>query len=117
MESSKKKTPGRPAQLSKRETTTGIRLSKAERFIIFQKARRTGMNLTTYIRQMAIQGKVVARFTEEERQIVGQLVQMSVDIHQLAQVAKDQGILKAMLHFESIRNKIDGLLNRIRHDK
>jgi hypothetical protein len=117
MESSKKKIPGRPAQLSKRETTTGIRLSKAERFIIFQKARRTGMNLTTYIRQMAIQGKVVARFTEEERQIVGQLVQMSVDIHQLAQVAKDQGILKAMLHFESIRNKIDGLLNRIRHDK
>ncbi len=117
MESSKKKTAGRPVQLTKRESSTGIRLTKAERFIIFQKARRTGMTLTSYIRQMAIRGTVETRFTDEERQVVSQLVQMSTDIHQLAQVAKDQGILKAMLHFESMRNKFDGLLNRIRHDK
>jgi hypothetical protein len=117
MESSKKKTAGRPVQLTKRESSTGIRLTKAERFIIFQKARRTGMTLTSYIRQMAIRGTVVNRFTNEERQVVSQLIQMSTDIHQLAQIAKDQGTLKAMIHFESMRNKIDGLLNRIRHDK
>ncbi len=112
-----KKNTGRPLLPVKRENTTGIRLTKAEHFIITQKARRTGINLTTYIRQMAIHGTVVARLTDEDRQFVRQLIQLSNDMNQLVQLAREQGILKAMLHFETTRNKIDELLKQLSHDK
>jgi hypothetical protein len=112
-----KKNTGRPVQPIKRENSTGIRLTKAEHFIIFQKARRTGMNLTTYIRQMAIHGTVVARLTEEDRQFVRQLIQLSGDMHQLVQLAREQGILKVMLHFETVRQKVDKVLQQLHHDK
>jgi hypothetical protein len=117
MKNSGKKGTGRPSTTEARENTTGIRLTKAERFIIVQKARRTGMNLTTYIRQMAINGKVVGRFSEEDRQIVRELIQMSSDIHQVATVAKEAGILKATHHYEALRDRIDQLLNWLDHDK
>jgi hypothetical protein len=117
MTNSGKKHKGRPSASDARENTTGIRLTKAERFIITQKARRTGMNLTTYIRQMAINGKVIGRLNEEDRQIVRELIQMSSDIHQVAMVAKEAGILKATHHYEGLRNRIDELLNRLDHDK
>lgn len=117
MNSPSKKNTGRPVLAVKRENTTGIRLTKAEHFIITQKARRTGMNLTTYIRQVAIHGTVVARLTEEDRQFVRQLIQLSNNMNQLVLLAKEQGILKAMLHFEAARNKIDELLKQLDHDK
>lgn len=117
MTNSGKKSKGRPSLSDARANTTGIRLTKAERFIITQKARRTGMNLTTYIRQMAINGKVVGRFSEEDRQIVRELIQMSGDIHQVATVAKEAGILKATHHYQALRDRIDQLLTRLDHDK
>jgi len=112
-----KKQTGRPVLAVKRENTTGIRLTKAEHFILTQKAKRTGMNLTTYIRQVAIHGTVVARLTEEDRQFVRQLIQLSNDLHQLVLLAREQGILKVVLHFEVMRDKIDALLKQLNHDK
>jgi hypothetical protein len=117
MEKVGKKNAGRPAQIVTRENSLGIRLTKSERFIIFQKARRTGMNLSTYIRQMAINGKVIAQLSEEDRQIVRQLIQMSGDIHQLVVTAQEAGMLKATMHYEVLRNRIDTLINQFNHDK
>jgi hypothetical protein len=117
MNNPSKKHTGRPTQPITRENSTGIRLTKSERFIIQQRARRTGMNLTTYIREMAVNGKVVSRLSEEDRQIVRQLIQMSGDIHQLVKAAKEAGLPKATLHYEALRNRIDNLLNQFSHDK
>jgi hypothetical protein len=117
MNSPTKKNTGRPVLPVKRENTTGIRLTKVEHFILTQKARRTGMNLTTYIRQVALNGAVVARLTEEDRQFVRQLIQLSNDLHQLVLLAREQGTLKALLHFQSTRDKIDALLKQLNHDK
>jgi len=112
-----KKNTGRPIQPVKRENAIGIRLTPVERFRIEQKAGRTGMNLTTYIRQMALTGKIIDRLTEEDRQILRQLIQMSCSISELAKVASDAGMLKAMFHFEALRNRIDNLIDQFNHDK
>jgi hypothetical protein len=50
MEREKRKCGGRPKQIIKRESATGVRFTKAEYFIIQQKASRAGMKITTYIR-------------------------------------------------------------------
>ncbi len=96
MTNSGKKQKGRPSLSDARENTTGIRLTKAERFIITQKARRTGMNLTTYIRQMAINGKVIGRFGDEDRQILREL---SSDVQKRYSPDRNGG--KRGRHFES----------------
>ncbi len=117
MSSTNKKAPGRPQQMHKRENTTGIRLTKAERFIIFQKARRTGMNMTTYIRQVALHGSVTPRLSDEDRQIVSQLIDLSNTVNDLARRAQQEGMMKIMLHFEATRNKIDEILQQLKHDQ
>ena len=69
-----KRTPGRPKKVVKRECTSGIRLTKSEDFIIREKAAKAGLSFTSYIRKMAIYGQLKAKFTDEERQFVRQLV-------------------------------------------
>jgi hypothetical protein len=51
-----KKKPGRPKKAVTRQRTTGIRFTKAEHFVITQKAKKAGLKLTTYIREIAING-------------------------------------------------------------
>jgi hypothetical protein len=105
---------GRPKKPVKRETTTGIRFSKAEYFVIKQKASKSGLRMTAYIRQMALQGQVIAKMNDEERQFVRDLVGMSNNINQLAKKAHQEGLLKALLLFETYRDQLDLLLQRIK---
>ena len=87
MEREKMKCGGRPKQDIKRESATGVRFTKAEYFIVQQKASKAGMKLTTFIREMALNGKVIAKISEEERQFVRQLIGISNNLNQLAKKA------------------------------
>lgn len=75
------------------------------------------MKITAYIRLMAIEGKVLARLTETEKQQLKMLVGIANNINQMAKKAHREGLLKALLFFEKIRNELDQILNRIRHDQ
>jgi hypothetical protein len=112
-----KKNTGRPSQPVKRENAIGIRLTLSERFIIEEKAERASMRLTAYLRHMAIHGKVIARLSEEDRKIVRQLIQMTNEIHELVVLADKEGMLRAILEFESVRNRIDNLIDQFNYDK
>ncbi|MDQ2719449.1 MAG: MobC family plasmid mobilization relaxosome protein [Bacteroidota bacterium] len=95
-------------------TVTSLRLTKAERYIIKNKAVKAGMAVTAYIRQMAIHGKVSARLSEEEGQFVRELVGISNNLNQLAKKANAGQFLSAILEFEKYRNIIDELLEKLR---
>ena len=104
---------GRPrTQVSR--AVTSIRLTKAERFIIKNKAGKAGISITAYIRQMAIHGKVSARLGEEEGQFVRELVGISNNLNQLVKKANAGQFLSAILEFEKYRNIIDELLEKLR---
>jgi len=117
MSTQTKKNSGRPAQSIKREKPMGVRLTASERFIITQKAERAGMTLTAYLRHMAINGKVIARPMQEDRNIVKQLIKMTAEIHQLIVIAEKEGMLKATLQYEGLRSRIDNLIDQFNHDK
>ena len=70
------------------------------------------MKMTTYIRQMAINGKITPRMNEEERQFVRQLVGMANNLNQLTKKAHQEGLLTAVLMFEKYRNLVDELLKK-----
>src|SRR5688500_11884957 len=107
LETVKKNRKGRPGKPVKRESVTGVRFTKAEYFIIKQKASKTGLGITVYIREMALKGQVTERMNEEERQFVRQLVGMSRNINQLAKKAHQEGLLTALVFFETHRNQFD----------
>lgn len=106
---------GRPKKLVRRERTTGIRFTKTEHFIVKEKASKAGLKMTAYVRQMAINGMVKSRLTEDESRFVRQLVGMSNNINQLTKSCHEEGMLKAMMYFERYRNQIDYLLQKLRH--
>jgi hypothetical protein len=91
---------GRPRKLVKKESATGVRFTKPEYFIVKHKAEKAGLKITAYIRQMAINGKVMQRLNEEERQFVRQLVGISNNLNQLTKKAHQAGIHFIQLNLE-----------------
>ncbi len=98
---------GRPRKLVKKESATGVRFTKPEYFIVKHKAEKAGLKITAYIRQMAINGKVMQRLNEEERQFVRQLVGISNNLNQLTKKAHQAGIHFIQLNLEQYSRNED----------
>lgn len=109
-----KHTGGRPKKLVKRETVTGVRFTKIEYYVVKQKASRAGLRISLYIRQMALQGKIISKLSEEERQFVRQLSGMANNLNQLTKKGHQEGLLAAVLMFEKYKNLIEELLEKMK---
>ena len=107
-----KHTGGRPKKSVKRETVTGVRFTKAEYYVVKQKASKSGQKISLYIRQMALQGKIIARMSDEERHFVRQLSGMANNLNQLTKKAHQEGLLTAVLMFEKHKELVEGLLEK-----
>lgn len=105
---------GRPKKAIKREAATGVRFTKSEYFLVKHKASKAGLRITQYIREMAIEGQVMARLTPEERSQIKQLVGMANNLNQLAKTAHQEGVLKAMFYFDKYVKELDGLLYKLK---
>ena len=104
---------GRPKKQVKREIIKGVRFTQVEYYVVKNKAAKSGMGITVYIRQMAINGNVTARLNEEERQFVRQLVGIANNLNQLTKKGHQEGFLKAVLMFEQYRQLLDELLEKL----
>ena len=105
---------GRPKQTIKKDTVTGVRFSKLEHFVVKQKASKAGLGISVYIREMALNGQVIARLSNEERQFVRAALGIANNLNQLTIKAHKEGLLKALLLFETYRNQFDELLQRFK---
>ena len=105
---------GRPKKAVKKEIVRSIRFSKTEYFIVKQHASKWGLKITVYIRQMALQGQIIARLSEEERQFVRQLIGMANNLNQLTKMGHQEGFITSVLMFEKYKNVIDELLEKLK---
>ena len=110
----KKKAAGRPRQAVKKEAQVCARYTRAEYFVVQEKASRFGMNISEYIRQASLSGRVKARLTEEEREMARQLVGMANNLNQLIKACHEESLLQAMIYFESYRNRLDEILRKLK---
>lgn len=111
----KKKKGGRPTKTLKRELRITARFSKLEHYVLQQKAGKAGINISEFIRQAAITGKVTARQTPEERLSTKQLIGMANNLNQMAKVANREGIASIRLVLESCLFQINSILNKLQH--
>ena len=105
---------GRPKKAVKKEIVRSVRFSKTEYFIVKQHASKWGLKITVYIRQMALQGQIIARLSEEERQFVRQLIGMANNLNQLTKMGHQEGFITSVLMFEKYKNVIDELLEKLK---
>ena len=105
---------GRPEKPVKKEIIRSIRFSKTEFFIIKQLALKAGLQITSYVRQTALHGKIISRLSEEERLFVRQLIGIANNLNQLTKKGHQEGFLTAVLLFEKYKNFIDELLEKLK---
>ena len=108
------KKPGRPAKDIRKVVRACVRLTQLEYFIIKEKAASAGLKPSNYIRQTAINARVIPRLTEDEVHFVRQLIGMSGNINQVAKICHRDGLFEAMQYFESYRNLIDGVIKKLK---
>ncbi|HWK03830.1 MAG TPA: hypothetical protein VNS58_09365 [Puia sp.] len=111
------KITGRPPKAIRQEKNIGFFVTHQQYFIIQQKALKAGVNLSDYLRQTAVSGQVMTRWTADEREIFKRLVGMSNELNELVELARQQGTLSAMLYFEQSRDKIDWIIKQLDHDQ
>lgn len=109
-----KKKAGRPLQAVKKEVKASVRYTRSEYFAIREKASKAGLKASEYIRQITLSGQVKSRLTEEERTVARQLVGMANNLNQLAKTCHQQGLLSAMVYFESYRDSLDEVLRKLK---
>lgn len=110
----RKKKGGRPLQAVKKEVKASVRYTRSEYFLIREKASRSGLKVSEYIRQITLSGQVISRLTEEERVVARQLVGMASNLNQLAKACHQQGLLQAMVYFEFYRDSLDEVLKKLK---
>jgi len=110
----KRKKAGRPTKRVKKEVKVTIRLSRQDHFIVREKATNAGLKMSAYIRKVSIETRILPRLTEEERDAVKHLIGMSNNLNQLTKACHQEGVLSAMLYFESYRNEVDDILIKLR---
>lgn len=113
-ESGRKKKAGRPAKTVKKEIRACVRYTKIEYFIIKEKAGKANLNVSEYIRQLSIHGKVNARLSQEEQTWIRQLIGMANNLNQLAKACHQQGISQALISFEWYRTELDELFKKLK---
>ncbi len=106
---------GRPFKIIRKDIRTAVRFSKAEYFIVQQKAIKACLKVSSYMREVAINTEIKQGLNEEEQQFVRQLIGMSNNLNQLTRKAHQEGMLSAMRYFETFKGDIDNLLIKFRH--
>jgi hypothetical protein len=108
---------GRPKKAVVQEKNIGFFVTFTQWAIIERKMAAAGVNISDYMRQMAVQGEVRAKWTAEEREMVKKLIGMSVDLHGLVTVARTQGLAVAMDLFVQYRGELDEIIKKLCHDR
>ena len=109
-----KKKAGRPVKIVKRQIRKTIRFTGSEFFIIKENAAKAGVKPAEYIRQTAIYATIKSRLTQEERLAVKALIGMANNINQIAKACHREGLLQAMVYFESYRKQVDEVLEKLK---
>jgi len=100
MEKQKENKPkrGRPTKESaKLNRSINLKLTEGDIVTLRQKAASLGMTATQYVRQMALTGKIVDRYTHEQLDLRRKLAGMANNLNQIAKQANKSGFLEAGL--------------------
>ncbi len=101
---------GRPIKTIKKDSGIRVRLSKTERYLISEKAKKAGVKLSDWVRQAAKTAKVTSRFSSDEMSMMRTLTGMANNLNQLTKLAHQKGLLVIQQKCRSLISLIDDAL-------
>jgi hypothetical protein len=104
---------GRPKKAIIQEKNIGFYVTWKQYTVIQKKAEQAHVNISDYMRQMAVNGYVKAKWTAEEREMVKKLIGISAGIHQLVLIAREKGAVEVEQVFLEYRDKIDEIIEKL----
>lgn len=107
---------GRPLKAVKRESHIRVRLTKTEHFLIDEKAKKAGMNISEWFRRSAVRGKVLVRTSTEDLKLLRSLAGMANNLNQLTKLAHTQGLLIVQRKCRELLSAIDDTLKFLSRD-
>ena len=107
------KSKGRPKQAVRQERNIGFYVRHSEYAVIQKKAELAHVTISDYMRQVAINGYVKAKWTDEEWVAVKELIGISNALHRLGDRVKEVGCDGVAEEFILYRDKIDNFLNKV----
>jgi hypothetical protein len=111
------KITGRPPKAKKQEKNIGFFVTNEQYAVIQEKAAQAKVNISDYMRQMAVNGYVKIRWTATDVANLKQLVELSNALHAVAGIAEKEGALSAMAFFAGYRDRIDVVIKSLEDDR
>ena len=104
---------GRPKQAVRQERNIGFYVKHSEYAEIQKKVHAAHVTISDYMRQVAINGYVKAKWTDEEWAAVKELIGISNALHRLGDRVGEVGCESLAEVFAVYRDKFDNLLNQL----
>ena len=101
---------GRPIKTIKKDSGIRVRLSKTERYLISEKAKKAGVKLSDWVRQAAKTATVTSRFSADEMSMMRTLTGMANNLNQLTKLAHQEGLLIIQQKCRNLLSLIDDAL-------
>jgi ketol-acid reductoisomerase len=101
---------GRPIKTIKKDSGIRVRLSKTERYLIAEKAKKAGLKMSDWVRQAAKTEKVNSRFSADEMSMMRTLTGMANNLNQLTKLAHQHGLLVIHQKCRNLLSLIDDTL-------
>jgi hypothetical protein len=112
----------------KRNRRLTMNLTAAEYERLELKAKEAGLTMAVFVRRVSLEGKVIARLGEEDRELFREVVRVSNVLDGLYNLARAEGVGRvteglegamagvgrAMAMSEAARNSVDGILNKLK---
>lgn len=112
----KKSTGGRPVKAVKRENQIRVRLTKTEHYLIDEKAKKAGMNISEWFRRSAVKSKILIRISTDDLKVLRTLAGMANNLNQLTKLAHQQGLLIVQRKCRELLSSIDETLKLLSRD-
>jgi hypothetical protein len=98
----------------KRNRRLTMNLTAAEYERLEGKAKEAGVPMAVYVRRVSLDGKVIARLGQEDRELFREVVRVSNLLDGLYKLAKAEGVEGVIVSFADARNAVDGLINKLK---
>jgi hypothetical protein len=91
-----------------------MNLTAAEYERLELKAKEAGITMAVFVRRASLEGRVIARLGEEDRELFREVVRVSNVLDVLYKLARAEGVERMMAASEAARDTVDGILNKLR---
>ncbi|HEY4288676.1 MAG TPA: hypothetical protein VGN00_16340 [Puia sp.] len=106
---------GRPRKAIIQEKNIGFYLTWKQYAIVQKKAKEAKLTISDYMRQVALNAKVIERWTPKQQEGARRVIGVAADIHQLMLNSKEMTADELEQMFQKYRDILDEAIEILRH--